>query len=61
MAEHLERKLARLKAKLDELQRQLPVDEIPLSTLLEIETLEREIGYLSAEISLNDFNDDTLH
>lgn len=61
MAEHLERKLARLKAKLDELQRHLPVDEIPLSTLLEIETLEREIGYLSAEISLNDFNDDTLH
>ena len=61
MAEHLERKLDRLKAKLDEVQRNLPVDNIPLSMLLEIETLEREINYLSLDMTLNEFDDDTMH
>ncbi len=59
MAEHLENKLKRLKAKLDELKRNLPMDNIPLSTLLEIESIEREIIFLSSDTIDFDVNEDT--
>lgn len=54
MAEHLEHKLSKLQAKLDELHRQLPLDNIPLSMLLEIESLEREIQFLTSDIYLGE-------
>lgn len=54
MAEHLEHKLSKLQAKLDELHRQLPLDNIPLSMLLEIEALEREIQFLTSDIYLGE-------
>jgi len=59
MAEHLENKLERLKARLNELKRNLPLDNIPLSTLLEIESLERELVFLSADTVDFDINEDT--
>lgn len=59
MGEHLEQKLARLKAKLYELHRNLPVEDIPLSMLLEIEALEREISYLTSDTS--HYDDETIH
>lgn len=58
MAEYLETKLERLKAKLDELKRNLPLDNIPLSTILEIESIEREIGYLTSDTLYYDFDED---
>ena len=59
MAEHLENKLARLRARLDELKRNLPLDNIPLSTLLEIESLERELVFLSTDTVDFDITEDT--
>jgi len=49
MAEHLEHKLSKLQAKLEDLHRKLPFDNIPLSMLLEIEALEREIQFLTSD------------
>ncbi len=59
MAEHLERKLFRLRTKLVELKQNLPMDNISFSTLLEIESLEREITFLSSDTIDFDINKDT--
>lgn len=61
MAEHLEQKLLRLRARLDELQRSLPADEISLSSLLEIEALEQEISFLASESPFKDIADENIH
>ncbi|HEX21749.1 MAG TPA: hypothetical protein ENH19_03765 [Actinobacteria bacterium] len=61
MAEHLEHKLTKLQAKLDDLHHKLPFDNIPLSMLLEIESLEREIQFLSSNTYLGDLGNKSIN